>query len=55
VSADRCRPKKCRQECKKACPVVKVGTCAVAPYSPDPPPREKRGEPKLVGFGWQVG
>jgi hypothetical protein len=26
VSADRCRPKKCRQECKKACPVVKVGT-----------------------------
>lgn len=32
VSADRCRPKKCRQECKKACPVVKVGTCAVAPW-----------------------
>lgn len=25
VSADRCRPKKCRQECKKSCPVVKVG------------------------------
>lgn len=25
VSADRCRPKKCRQECKKSCPVVKIG------------------------------
>lgn len=25
VSADRCKPKKCRQECKKSCPVVKVG------------------------------
>ncbi len=21
----RCKPKKCRQECKKSCPVVKVG------------------------------
>ena len=25
VNADRCKPKKCRQECKKSCPVVKVG------------------------------
>ena len=25
VSADRCRPKKCRHECKKSCPVVKIG------------------------------
>ena len=25
VSADRCKPKKCRQECKKSCPVVKIG------------------------------
>lgn len=25
VSADRCKPKKCRQECKKGCPVVKTG------------------------------
>lgn len=25
VSADRCKPKKCRQECKKSCPVVKTG------------------------------
>ncbi|KAK7686775.1 hypothetical protein QCA50_009846 [Cerrena zonata] len=25
VSTDRCKPKKCRQECRKACPVVKTG------------------------------
>lgn len=25
VSEDRCKPKKCRQECKKSCPVVKIG------------------------------
>ena len=25
ISADRCRPKKCKQECKKSCPVVKCG------------------------------
>ena len=25
VSTDRCRPKKCRHECKKSCPVVKIG------------------------------
>ena len=24
VNADRCKPKKCRQECKKSCPVVRV-------------------------------
>lgn len=24
-SAFRCKPKKCRQECKKSCPVVKIG------------------------------
>ena len=26
VDADKCKPKKCRQECKKSCPVVKMGT-----------------------------
>lgn len=26
VSSDKCKPKKCRQECKKSCPVVKTGT-----------------------------
>lgn len=25
VSNDRCKPKKCRQECKKSCPVVRTG------------------------------
>jgi len=25
VSADKCKPKKCRQECKKSCPVVRMG------------------------------
>jgi hypothetical protein len=25
VSSDKCKPKKCRQECKKSCPVVKMG------------------------------
>lgn len=25
VSDDKCKPKKCRQECKKSCPVVKTG------------------------------
>lgn len=35
VSADRCKPKKCRQECRKACPVVKTGRqcIEVAPTS----------------------
>ncbi len=30
ISADRCKPKKCKQECKKSCPVVKIGACGVA-------------------------
>jgi len=29
VSGDRCKPKKCRQECKKSCPVVKVGKLCI--------------------------
>jgi ATP-binding cassette, sub-family E, member 1 len=29
VSAERCKPKKCKQECKKFCPVVKVGKLCV--------------------------
>ena len=28
-SACRCKPKKCRQECKKSCPVVKIGKMCV--------------------------
>ena len=26
VSSDKCKPKRCRQECKKCCPVVRMGT-----------------------------
>ena len=29
VSSERCKPKKCKQECKKFCPVVKVGKLCV--------------------------
>eukprot|EP01026_Neomeris_dumetosa_P051140 TRINITY_DN44960_c0_g1_i2.p1 TRINITY_DN44960_c0_g1~~TRINITY_DN44960_c0_g1_i2.p1 ORF type:complete len:617 (+),score=76.41 TRINITY_DN44960_c0_g1_i2:156-2006(+) len=29
VSADRCKPKKCKQECKRSCPVVKVGKLCI--------------------------
>ena len=25
VSVDRCKPKKCRQECRKSCPVNRMG------------------------------
>ena len=25
VNSDRCKPKRCRQECKKSCPVVRMG------------------------------
>ena len=29
VNGDRCKPKKCRQECKKFCPVVRTGKLCV--------------------------
>ncbi|CAA7016763.1 unnamed protein product [Microthlaspi erraticum] len=29
VNADRCKPKKCRQECKRSCPVVKTGKLCI--------------------------
>ena len=29
VSDDKCKPKKCRQECRKACPVVKTGKLCI--------------------------
>lgn len=32
VSSDRCKPKKCRQECKKSCPVVKTGLVPSIPF-----------------------
>ena len=35
VNADKCKPKKCRQECKRSCPVVRMGKLCieVAPTS----------------------
>ena len=29
VSPEKCKPKKCRQECKKSCPVVKMGKLCI--------------------------
>lgn len=29
VSEDKCKPKKCRQECKRSCPVVKTGKLCI--------------------------
>jgi ATP-binding cassette subfamily E protein 1 len=29
ISSDRCKPKKCKQECKKSCPVVKIGKLCI--------------------------
>ncbi|KAG2732650.1 hypothetical protein G9P44_005067 [Scheffersomyces stipitis] len=29
VNTDRCKPKKCRQECRKSCPVVKTGKLCI--------------------------
>jgi len=27
VNPDKCKPKKCKQECKRMCPVVRMGAC----------------------------
>lgn len=29
INADKCRPKKCKQECKKSCPVVRMGRLCI--------------------------
>ena len=29
VSEDKCKPKRCRQECKKCCPVVRMGKLCI--------------------------
>lgn len=29
VNQDKCKPKKCRQECKKSCPVVRMGKLCI--------------------------
>ena len=35
VNSDKCKPRKCRQECKRSCPVVRMGKMCieVAPNS----------------------
>lgn len=34
VNSDKCKPKRCRQECKKSCPVVRMGKLCIE-VSPD--------------------
>lgn len=29
ISSSKCKPKKCHQECKKSCPVVKLGKLCI--------------------------
>lgn len=29
VNADKCKPKRCRQECKRSCPVVRMGKLCI--------------------------
>ena len=29
VNSDRCKPKRCRQECKRSCPVVRMGKLCI--------------------------
>ena len=33
VNLDRCKPKRCRQECKKSCPVVRQGKLVNRPIT----------------------
>lgn len=35
VSTDKCKPKRCRQECKKSCPVVRMGKLCIEVASND--------------------
>lgn len=49
VNAEKCKPKKCRQECKKSCPVVKLGKLCI-----EVTPKSKLAfisEPLCIGCG----
>lgn len=35
INEDKCKPKKCRQECKKSCPVVRMGKLCIEASSGD--------------------
>lgn len=49
IKTDKCKPKKCRQECKKSCPVVKMGKLCI-----EVGPKSKLAfisEPLCIGCG----
>eukprot|EP00543_Licmophora_paradoxa_P013876 CAMPEP_0202475284 /NCGR_PEP_ID=MMETSP1360-20130828/92818_1 /ASSEMBLY_ACC=CAM_ASM_000848 /TAXON_ID=515479 /ORGANISM="Licmophora paradoxa, Strain CCMP2313" /LENGTH=641 /DNA_ID=CAMNT_0049102433 /DNA_START=6 /DNA_END=1931 /DNA_ORIENTATION=+ len=49
ISPEKCKPKKCRQECKKSCPVVKLGKLCI-----EVGPKSKLAfisEPLCIGCG----
>lgn len=49
INAERCKPKKCHQECKKSCPVVKLGKLCI-----EVGPKSKiayLSEPLCIGCG----
>uniref|UniRef100_A0A7S0KXX0 Uncharacterized protein n=1 Tax=Asterionellopsis glacialis TaxID=33640 RepID=A0A7S0KXX0_9STRA len=49
ITPERCKPKKCRQECKKSCPVVKLGKLCI-----EVGPKSKLAfisEPLCIGCG----
>jgi ATP-binding cassette subfamily E protein 1 len=50
VNASKCKPKKCNQECKKSCPVVKLGKLCI-----EVGPKSKVAfisEPLCIGKFW---
>eukprot|EP00929_Paragymnodinium_shiwhaense_P118099 TRINITY_DN8979_c0_g1_i1.p1 TRINITY_DN8979_c0_g1~~TRINITY_DN8979_c0_g1_i1.p1 ORF type:complete len:611 (+),score=161.43 TRINITY_DN8979_c0_g1_i1:100-1932(+) len=49
VNGDRCKPKKCKQECKKFCPVVRTGKFCVEVSKDDKV--AKISEPLCIGCG----
>lgn len=49
ITAEKCKPKKCKQECKKSCPVVKLGKLCI-----EVGPKSKiayLSEPLCIGCG----
>eukprot|EP00956_Cyclotella_meneghiniana_P033536 scaffold96801_cov29-Cyclotella_meneghiniana.AAC.1 len=49
INAEKCKPKKCKQECKKSCPVVKLGKLCI-----EVGPKSKiayLSEPLCIGCG----
>jgi hypothetical protein len=44
VNSDKCKPKKCRQECKNTCPVVRMGKMCIEVKPTDKVRSKKRRE-----------